>query len=117
MPFFPVLLVDVQRTFRLLPDERYGGNLYPITTAERAAGQFLCTCLANASCTVRRRARQTESVRWKESGPATSRQDACGSPLIVRVALPDARVATHPVADRAVRLAPALLVPRSWPAI
>jgi len=27
MPFFALLLVDVQRTFRWLTDEQYGGNL------------------------------------------------------------------------------------------
>jgi hypothetical protein len=36
MPFFAVLLVDVQRTFRLLTDEQYGGNLDRINTAKRA---------------------------------------------------------------------------------
>ena len=35
MPFFAVLLVDVQGTFRLLTDEHYGGDLYLITTAKR----------------------------------------------------------------------------------
>jgi len=35
MPFFAVLLVDVQGTFRLLTDEQYGGDLYLITTAKR----------------------------------------------------------------------------------
>jgi len=34
MPFFAVLLVDVQGTFRLLTDEQYGGDLYLITTAK-----------------------------------------------------------------------------------
>src|SRR6266852_658790 len=32
MPFFPVLLVDVQGTFRLLTDEQYGADLYLVTT-------------------------------------------------------------------------------------
>ena len=31
MPFFPVLLVDVQGTFRLLTDERYRADLYRST--------------------------------------------------------------------------------------
>ena len=34
MPFFPVLLVDVQGTFRLLTDEQYGADLYLVTTAK-----------------------------------------------------------------------------------
>jgi hypothetical protein len=34
MPFFAVLLVDVQRTFGLLKDGQYGGNLYRITTTK-----------------------------------------------------------------------------------
>jgi hypothetical protein len=59
--------------------------------------------------------RQPESGRSKESGEVTSPQDASGSPAVGRVALPDAPVATDPVADRAVGLEPELLVPRSWP--
>jgi hypothetical protein len=35
MPFFAVLLVDVQRPSRLLTDEQDGGNLYRITTETR----------------------------------------------------------------------------------
>jgi hypothetical protein len=58
--------------------------------------------------------RQLESDRLKESGEGTSPQDASGSPAVGRVALPDAQVATDPVADRAVGLEPELLVPRSW---
>src|SRR5437773_12273816 len=45
----------------------------------------------------------------------TSRQNACGFRAVVRVALRAAQVATHPVADTAVRLEPEPLVPRSWP--
>jgi len=47
MPFFEVLPVDVQRTFRLLTDEQHGGNLCPITSAKRA----YLTLLANSRLT------------------------------------------------------------------
>ena len=70
MLFFAVLLVDVQRTFRLLTDEQYGGNLYRITTAKRAwslTGRF-----ADCRYTETRRSFQVERHRANNPGIGVS---------------------------------------------
>jgi len=68
MPFFAVLLVDVQRTFRLLTDEQYGGNLYPITTAKCPSRKYRVVD-----------SRKPTSRYWWRSAPDGVRRLPCDS--------------------------------------